>query len=169
MPRNVTPGKPPSFLLVIQLPQTHFGKHAELVAFEDRLIASMPRSSEVDGHDIGSGTTNFFIYTSAPLAAFKAFRKYLGTNAVERNLRVSYRSVDGDQFTNLWPFRDARPFALLYEKGDDPFSAASKRLIPKRSPPGVSKFATPAAPAPKKKTTKKKKPVPRTPASSRSK
>jgi hypothetical protein len=75
--------------------------------------------------------------------------------------------VDGDQFINLWPFRDARPFALLYEKGYDPFSAASKRLIPKRSPPGVSKFATPAAPAPKEK--KKNPRVTRTPASSRSK
>jgi len=136
---------PMRYLLVIQFPETFFASHGDLVAFEDQLIASMPRTCDVDGHDIGSGTINFFVYTNAPLAALKHFRKYLGTNKVERNLRVSYREVDGEAFTNLWPFRDPRPFAIIYPEGIDPFSPASKRSIPKRSPPGVSKFETPAA------------------------
>ncbi len=137
--------KPMRYLLVIQFPDTFFASHDDLVAFEDQLIASMPRTCAVDGHDIGSGTINFFVYTDAPLAAHKCFRKYLGTNKVERKLRVSYREVDGEAFTNLWPFRDPRPFEVFYPEGVDPFSAASKRSIPKRSPPGVSKFETPAA------------------------
>jgi hypothetical protein len=135
------------YLLVIQFPQRFFASHDDLVAFEDRLIASLPKTCAVDGHDIGSGTTNFFVYAAAPLAAHKHFRKYLGTNKVEKNVRVSYREVDGEAFTNLWPFRDPRPFAVSYPAGVDPFSAASKRSIPKRSPPGVSKFETPAASA----------------------
>jgi hypothetical protein len=72
----------------------------------------------------------------------RAFRKYLGTRAVERQLRISYRSVRGEQYTNVWPFRDARPFRLMYPQGEDPFSSASKRSIPKRSKPGVSKRVT---------------------------
>jgi hypothetical protein len=128
-----------------QFPERFFATHSDLVAFEDKLIASMPTTWDVDGYDSGSGTTNFFVCTDSPLAAFKHFRKYLGTNKVEKNLRVSYREVDGDAFTNLWPFRDPRPFEIIYPEGVDPFSAKSKRSIPKRSPPGVSKFETPAA------------------------
>jgi hypothetical protein len=133
------------YLLVFQFPETFFASHDELVAFEERLIASMPKTCDVDGYDVDSGTVNFFVYTNSPLAAHKHFRKYLGTHKVEKNLRVSYREEDGEAFTNLWPFRDPRPFDLIYPKGVDPFSAASKRSIPKRSPPGASKFETPAA------------------------
>lgn len=119
--------------------------HEELIEFEIKLIDSVPKTCEVDGYDAGSGTTNFFVYTDSPLAAFKNFRTFLGTNKVEKNLRVSYRDVDEDTYINLWPFRDSRPFDVSYPKGIDPFSAKSKRTIPKRSPPGVSKFETPAA------------------------
>lgn len=129
-------------VLVLQFPESYFASHDEIVAFEDRLIACMPRTCEVDGHDIGSGTVNFFVFTDAPLAAHTTFRKYLGTRAVERKLRIAYRSMRGERYTNLWPFRDARPFRLMYPAGEDPFSAASKRKIPKRSKPGVSKRET---------------------------
>jgi len=137
--------KPMRYQVVFQFPESFFGTHNDLVAFEEKLIASMPKTCDVDGHDIGSGTINFFVYTDSPLAALRHFRKYLGTNKVEKNLRVSYREVDGDAFTNLWPFRDPRPFEIISPEGIDPFSAASRRSIPKRSPPGVSKFETPAA------------------------
>ena len=136
--------KPMRCQVIFQFPEAFFATHTDLVSFEDMLMASMPKTCDVDGHDVGSGTTNFFVYTNSPLAALKHFRKYLGTNKVEKNLRVSYRDVDGDAFTNLWPFRDPRPFELVYPNGVDPFSAKSKRSIPKRSPAGVSKFETPA-------------------------
>lgn len=133
------------YQLIFQFPDTFFETHNDLVAFEDKMIALMPRTCDVDGHDIGSGTINFFVLTDSPLAAFKHFRKYLGRNKVMKNLRVSYREADGEAYINLWPFRDPRPFAVEYPEGIDPFSAASIRGIPKRSPPGVSKFETPAA------------------------
>ena len=133
------------YLLIIQFPESFFASIDDVLSFEHQLNTAMPKTCDVDGHDVGSGTTNFFVFTNAPLAAFKNFRKYLGTNKVEKNLRVSYREVDGEAYTNLWPFRDSRPFAVLYPEGVDPFSAQSKRSIPKRSPPGASKFETPAA------------------------
>jgi hypothetical protein len=117
-----------------------------LQAFEDRLIASMPRTCVVDGHDFGSGTTNFFVFTNAPLATHRAFRKYLGTCAVERKVRIAFRTEKGDQWQNVWPFRDPRPFALIYESGYDPFDPVTKRAIAKRSKPGVSKLVTTAKP-----------------------
>lgn len=132
------------FQVIFQFPESFFTTHEDLLAFEQKLSDSLPNTCEVDGYDTGSGTTNFFFYTNSPLAAFNQFRKYLGTNKVEKSLRVSYRDVDGETYTNLWPFRDDRPFDLHYPEGVDPFSAKSKRTIPKRSPPGVSKFETPA-------------------------
>ena len=116
----------------------------EIITFEEKLISSLPRTCEVDGHDKGSGTVNFFVHTNTPLAAHKQFRKYLGTNKVEKNLRVSYRKKDGDSYINLWPYRDSRSFGIAYPEGINPFSAKSKRSISKKSPPGVSKFETPA-------------------------
>ena len=133
------------YQVIFQFPESFFATIEELIAFESKMIASLPKTCDVDGYDTGSGTTNFFVYTDSPLAAFKNFRTYLGTNKVEKNLRVSYRDVDGDAYINLWPFRDPRPFDLTYPEGVDPFSAKSKRSIPKRGPAGASKFETPAA------------------------
>jgi hypothetical protein len=98
--------------VVVQLAGDYFASHEDLVAFEDRLRAALPRTHELEGHDTGSGTTNFFIETNSPLA------------------------LQGSTFTNLWPRRDPRPFSYSYPDGEDPFAPASKRVIPKRSPRG---------------------------------
>lgn len=129
------------YQLVIQFPEDFFAAHQDLVAFEERLIASLPRTCTVDGHDVGAGTVNFFVHTSAPEAAHRAFRKYLGTNAVEKKVRIAYRELDGTAFTNLWPRRDPRPFAYTYEEGANPFARGAKRSIPKRSPRAPSSAA----------------------------
>ncbi len=133
------------YQVVFQFPVTFFDSHEDVVSFEERMMEALPRTCEVDGYDVGSGTVNFFVITDFPKAAFDNFRKELATRKLERNLRVSYRDVDSDAFANLWPFRDPRPFDYFYEDGVDPFSPHSKRKIPKRSPRGVSKFETPAA------------------------
>jgi len=134
-----------NYQVVFQFPETYFSSFDELISFENKLISSLPTTCDVDGHDIGSGTVNFFVYTKSLLSALKSFRRYLGTNKVERNLRVSYREEDGEDFMNIWPYRDPRPFNYLYAEGNNPFSPVSKRLIPKKSPAGVSKFETLAA------------------------
>lgn len=104
------------YQFVLQLPESFFSSFDEIVAFEDRLIQSLPRTHIVDGHDIGAGTVNFFVYTDSPQAVFRNFRKYMGTNKVERKLRAAYRPVDGDTFTNVWPKRDTRPFSYWDEE-----------------------------------------------------
>jgi hypothetical protein len=131
------------YLLVIQFSDKHFRDLGEITVFEGRLTAALPRTCKVDGHDIGSGATNFFVFTRSPFAAHRSFRKHLGTRALERRVRVAFRAEGKNGYwLNLWPFRDARPFALTYDKGFDPFNPMSKRKIRKRSKPGVSKLAT---------------------------
>ncbi|MBK6695332.1 MAG: hypothetical protein IPG50_24440 [Myxococcales bacterium] len=128
-----------AFQLVIQFPQDCFAKQDDLEAFAARLAASLPRTCDLDGYDVGSGTVNFFVYTDAPEAAHRAFRKYLGTRAVEKRLRIAYRSTKGEAFTNLWPRRDPRPFSYWYDTANDPFARGAKRVIPKRSKPTAKK------------------------------
>ncbi len=124
------------YQLVVQFAGDFFPSFDAMVAFEDDLIATLPTSHVVDGHDIGSGTTNFFILTDFPVAAYRAVRRRT-TRAMERRMRIAYRPAREDTFTNLWPRRDPRPFDYEYAPGVDPFSPASKRKIPKRSPRGT--------------------------------
>ena len=63
------------YQVVFQFPETFFATHSDLVAFEDELTASMPKTCDVDGYDVGSGTANFFVLTDSPLAAFKQLDK----------------------------------------------------------------------------------------------
>ena len=128
--------KPVMYQLVVQFAGDYFPTHDAMVAFEDQLIARLPRTCEVDGHDAGAGTFNFFLYTTHPVAAYQKVYRFT-TRAMQRRMRIAYRAVAGKTFTNLWPRRDPRPFAYLYRKGEDPFSPVSKRKIPKRSPRGT--------------------------------
>jgi hypothetical protein len=103
------------YLLVFQLPENFFASIDDMHTFEQKMMNSLPKTCSHDGHDIGSGTINFFVFTAFPQVAFLAFRKYLGTNMVEKKLRVAYRLRDSETYTNIWPKRDERPFALIYE------------------------------------------------------
>ena len=75
----------------------------------------MPATHDVDGNDVCSATVNFFVYTDSPQAVLRNFRKYMGTNKVEKKLRMAFRRTDGDDYENIWPKRDTRTFDLFYE------------------------------------------------------
>ena len=102
------------FQVVIQFPESFFEHANAITEFEHRLMESLPATHDVDGYDVGMGTVNYFIYSDAPQAVLRNFRKYLGTNKVEKKVRIAYRSVEGDVFTNLWPKRDEREFDYSY-------------------------------------------------------
>ena len=109
-----TPHPDHLYQVVIQFPATFFPDQASIEAFGERIAECMPRTHEYDGFDQGSGTTNYFLYSNTPNAILTNFRKYLGTNKVEKKVRIAYRSVDHDIWTNLWPKRDIRPFDYGY-------------------------------------------------------
>lgn len=109
-----TPHPDHLYQVVIQFPATFFPDQTSIEAFGERIAECMPRTHEYDGFDQGSGTTNYFLYSNTPNAILTNFRKYLGTNKVEKKVRIAYRSVDHDIWTNLWPKRDIRPFDYSY-------------------------------------------------------
>ena len=70
--------------LVIQFPESAFPDFLDLVKYEDALIDALGDAHEVDGHDIGSGEVNFFVFTDDPTVA-------LGLKRMMRNA-ASYMS-----------------------------------------------------------------------------
>ena len=113
-PDTRTPHPDHLYQVVIQFPATFFPDQTSIEAFGERIAECMPRTHEYDGFDHGSGTTNYFLYSNTPNAILTNFRKSLGTNKVEKKVRIAYRSVDHDIWTNLWPKRDIRPFDYSY-------------------------------------------------------
>lgn len=109
-----TPHPDHLYQVVIQFPATFFPDQTSIEAFGERIAECMPRTHEYDGFDHGSGTTNYFLYSNTPNAILTNFRKYLGTNKVEKKVRIAYRSIDHDIWTNLWPKRDIRPLDHSY-------------------------------------------------------
>ena len=56
------------------VPLSAFPDFDDLVRYEDELIDVLADAHEVDGHDIGSGEVNFFVFTDDPTVALGAIR-----------------------------------------------------------------------------------------------
>src|SRR5438093_4411286 len=74
-----------------------------MVALEEELIEQLGDSADVDGHDVGSGETNIFIFTSDPAATFRRARPVLERRQQLQSVTVAYREGEGEQFTVIWP------------------------------------------------------------------
>ena len=64
------------------------------VAMADDLIKELGDSADVDGHDVGSGETNIFIFTSDPEATFHRARPVLERRQQLQSVTVAYREVE---------------------------------------------------------------------------
>lgn len=104
------------YQVVVQFPEAFFASSAEVEAFGEKLATSLPHTHEYDGFDAGFGTVNYFVYSNTPTAVLANFRKYLGTNKVEKKVRIAYRDVDSEEFIVVWPKRENRPFDYAYDE-----------------------------------------------------
>ena len=86
-----TPTTPPDhqYQIVLPFPENFFADTPAILAFAEKLSSSMPRTQTYDGYETGSGTTNFIIYSNTPNAVLANFRKYIGTNKVEKKVRIA--------------------------------------------------------------------------------
>jgi hypothetical protein len=98
---------------VIQLPQSAFPEFDDLVLYEDTLIDLLADAHDVDGHDIGSGEINFFVFTDDPAAALATIRGARDSSLLSHpQVRVAARLVDGEDYQPLWPVGDEREFNI---------------------------------------------------------
>jgi hypothetical protein len=103
----------PTHQLVIQFPQSAFPTFDDLVRYEDSLIEVLADRHDVDGHDIGSGEVNFFVFTDDPAAALVTMRGAGdGSLLSHPQVRAAARLVDGEDYRPLWPVGDEREFNI---------------------------------------------------------
>ena len=91
------------FQLVLQFPAAGMRQFDGLVALEEDLIQNLPPTSEVDGHDFGSGEFNIFVFTDHPRDTFDAARKLINKSPFQHELRAAYRERGKEEYVILWP------------------------------------------------------------------
>ena len=89
------------YQLVLQFPEKLIDFN-RLVEIEEDL-ARILKSSEIDGHDIGSGEVNFFILTNEPKDEFKRLKQYLIDKELLHSLKAAYRRTDKEEYVVLCP------------------------------------------------------------------
>jgi hypothetical protein len=92
------------YLLVLQLPSSSsLGEYDLLISLEESIREGIGDFATVDGHDIGSGEMNIFLFTENPKLAFERIRTIPSVASHMSNLRVGYREVGEDEYTPLYP------------------------------------------------------------------
>lgn len=101
------------YQLVFQFPGDSEVDFDKIVELEDQMIEALGEDADVDGHDIGSGQTNLFIFTSDPISTFKRAKLVLEKAKMLQNLTAAYREEDGDDYTVIWPIGSKKQFEVL--------------------------------------------------------
>src|SRR3972149_6728912 len=88
------------FQLVIQFPE-RIMDFERMVELEESMIKALQGEAQIDGHDIGSGEINFFLFTDDPEGTFKRVTGLLDDKMM-KVLKVAYRDVAGQEYVILW-------------------------------------------------------------------
>jgi len=102
-----------NYQLVFQFQGNSLGDFDELVALEDQLTEVLGDSADVDGHDIGAGETNIFIFTSNPARTFVAAKPVLKDSNRLEKVTAAYRDVEDEDYTVIWPICCKKKFEVL--------------------------------------------------------
>jgi hypothetical protein len=92
-----------TYKLVLQWPAVSLSDYEGLIATEELISNALSeKDATVDGHDMGSGEMNIFIFTDFPEAVFVQIRQILEKHVLE-TARVAYKGVGEAEYIVLWP------------------------------------------------------------------
>jgi hypothetical protein len=91
------------YVLIFQLSGSSTNDFDELIELEESVRTCIGNLGTVDGHDIGSGERNIFIFTDRPEPSFPAIKSVFESKGVMTQLKVAYREVEGGDYTALHP------------------------------------------------------------------
>jgi hypothetical protein len=100
------------YMLVLQLPCSSKNDYDELLDLESALEEAIGDVGQVDGHDIGSGERNIFLFTENPSAAFEKIKPVFSSRGLMPILKGGYREVDGKEYTPVYP-EGLRQFSVI--------------------------------------------------------
>lgn len=99
------------YQLIIQFPEEKYGNIDRIADMED-LLDECLMDAEVDGHDIGGGKVNIFIHANDVVKTFDTVKKVLEKNSILNDVKIAYRSLNGETYQCLWP-KDLTEFKVL--------------------------------------------------------
>jgi hypothetical protein len=91
------------FQLVLQFEAEKPNDLEDLVRIEDMFRNVLGPKANVDGHDMGAGEFNIFIFTSAPEETFERALALLSAHGPLRKFKAAYREPEAEEFVILWP------------------------------------------------------------------
>jgi hypothetical protein len=97
---------------VLQFPGDSLEDYDAMVALEDALIEALPDAAKVDGHDVGSGEVNIFIFTDEPRKTFQQARSVLEMHGRLSAMTAAYRPSNGEDYTVIWPEQSQQEFRI---------------------------------------------------------
>ncbi|CAN7436552.1 hypothetical protein LJR129_002822 [Acidovorax sp. LjRoot129] len=92
--------------LIVQLPMSASGDFDKLLHVEETLITAFSQndSAEVDGHDVGQGRFNIFIYpTGAWAPVIERVEAFLKLRGVLKEALVVKRLKSSEKYVVVWP------------------------------------------------------------------
>jgi hypothetical protein len=98
--------------LVLQFRSAALNDIDAIAELEDRLTVQLDGVAEVDGHDVGSGEVNIFIFTPDPIGTFSVIQPVLERARLLDSATVAYRPIDGGAYIILWPEHSAEMFRV---------------------------------------------------------
>jgi len=101
-----------SYQLVLQFDGDSLQDLDAIATLEDELIELLGDLADVDGHDVGSGESNIFIFTSDPVATFDRARAVLERRQHLQKVTAAYREVEGEDYTVIWPEGSQKEFLI---------------------------------------------------------
>lgn len=100
------------YQLILQFPGDSLADYDAMVALEEELIGDLGATARVDGHDLGSGEANIFIFTSDPKQTFRQAMPALQRRGRLQHVRAAFRPVGPDNFTVIWPESSNESFTV---------------------------------------------------------
>ena len=101
------------YQLVLQFRGDSLEDFDEMIAVEDQLSEALGNSADVDGHDMGSGERNIFIFTTNPGRTFLQAKPVLERAGTLQSVTAAYRPVRGERYTVIWPEGSNTEFKII--------------------------------------------------------
>lgn len=100
------------YQLVLQWKAPDMPDYDAMIEFEDRIIAVLDDAAEVDGHDVGSGECNIFVFCVDPISTFELLRSELNGTEWFASVRAGFKLDDVPTYTPIWP-KSLTDFSVL--------------------------------------------------------
>lgn len=101
------------YMLVLQWPSSSSVSDFDLlISLEDAIRESLGDLGTVDGHDIGSGEMNIFVFAEDPTLTFDYIKTIPSITSYLSDLKAGYRDIEEDEYTPIYP-SDLEKFAVI--------------------------------------------------------